>query len=47
MTSIGVIKIVDNYLYIPTTRLHKEKRKKNDPLKGVNIGFTPFKGSNT
>jgi len=28
MTSIGVIKMIDNHLYIPTTRLHKEKRKR-------------------
>jgi len=28
MTSIGVIKMIDNDLYIPTTRLHKEKRKR-------------------
>jgi len=25
MTSIGVIKTIDNHLYIPTTRLHKEQ----------------------
>jgi len=28
MTSIGVIKMIDNHLYIPTARLHKEKRKR-------------------
>jgi len=28
MTSICVIKMIDNHLYIPTTRLHKEKRKR-------------------
>jgi len=38
MTSIGVIKMIDNHLYIPTARLHEEKRKK----KVLNIGYTPF-----
>jgi len=36
MTSIGAIKIIDNHLYIPNTRLHKEKTQKE------NIGYTPL-----
>jgi len=35
MTKIGVIKMIDNHLYIPTTKLYKEKRKR----KGLNIGY--------
>jgi len=39
MISIGVIKIIDNHLYIPTTRLHKEKRKR----KGSEYRVYPLK----
>jgi len=39
MTTIGVIKMIDNHLDIPTTRLYKEKRKR----KGSEYRVYPFK----
>jgi len=39
MTSISVIKMIDNNLYIPTTRLREEKNTKG---KGLNIGYIPL-----
>jgi len=39
MTSISVINMIDNHLYIHTTRLHKEKRKR----KGTDYRVYPFK----
>jgi len=43
MTSIDVIKMIDNHLYIPTTRLHKQNAKG----KGLNIELYPFKAKGT
>jgi len=40
MTSIGVIKMINNHLYIPTTRLYKERRKR----KGSEYKVFLFKG---
>jgi len=38
MTSIGVIKMIDNHPYVPTTRLYKEKSKR----KGSEYREYPF-----
>jgi len=37
MTSIGVINMIDDHIYIPTTRLQK-----NAKGKGLNIRLTPL-----
>jgi len=41
MSSIVVIEMIDNHIYIPTTRLHKEKATG----KGLNIEYTPLNKS--
>jgi len=41
MTSIGVVKMIDTHLYIPTAKLHKGKKKRK--RKGSEYRVYPFK----